>query len=58
VSKFHEEEPSRLNTAANRINDVEEVTGGTECDSSETHRQAGMEAACNSTTTQKRKETW
>jgi hypothetical protein len=37
VSEFHEEEPSMVNTVANRINDVKEVTEGTECDSSETH---------------------
>jgi hypothetical protein len=47
VSKFHEEEPSMLNTVANRINDVKEVTKGTRCDSSETHGQVGMEAAYN-----------
>jgi hypothetical protein len=32
-----------LNTVANRINDVREVTEGTGCDSSETHGQVGME---------------
>jgi hypothetical protein len=51
VSEFHEEEPSMLNAVANRINDVKEVTEGTECDSSETHGQVRMGAACNSTTT-------
>jgi hypothetical protein len=41
-----------LNAVAYRINDVKDVTEGTECDSSETHGQVGMEAACcNSTTT-------
>jgi hypothetical protein len=40
-----------LNAVANRINDVKDVTEGTGCDSSETHGQVGMEAACNLTTT-------
>ena len=52
VSEFHEdEEPSMLNAVANGINDVKEVTEGSECDSSETHGQVGMEADCNWTTT-------
>jgi hypothetical protein len=51
VSEFHEEEPSMLNAVANGINDVREVTEGTGCDSSETHGQVGMRAACNLTTT-------
>jgi hypothetical protein len=38
VSEFHEKEPFMLNApVANRVNDVKEVTEGTECDSSETH---------------------
>jgi hypothetical protein len=63
VSEFHEEEPSLLNAVADRINDVKEVTEGTECDSSETHGQVGIEAGCLQLDNKldhddERKETW
>jgi hypothetical protein len=50
VSEFHDKELS-MNAVANRIIDVKKVTEGTECVSSETHGQVGMEeAACNDST--------